>query len=136
MFYLFILESIGTSELLLIGLVALIILGPRKLPQVARTIGKSMADFRKTTHEFRKTWEQEASYIDDKTKQILSDTVPQNPVAAEGFGKDLTAAKNKIASPQIKQINQEDFAKNFPQDIQPKTEPKIETTVTNKQDWI
>jgi sec-independent protein translocase protein TatB len=50
--FLFILESIGTSELILIGIIALIFLGPRKLPQIAKTIGKTMADFRNTTNEF------------------------------------------------------------------------------------
>ena len=42
MFYLFILESIGTSELLLIGLVALIIFGPRKLPELARMLTEAV----------------------------------------------------------------------------------------------
>ena len=60
--YLFILESIGMSELILIGMVALIVFGPRKLPEMARTVGKTMADFRKTTNEFKETWEKEASF--------------------------------------------------------------------------
>ncbi len=51
MFYIFIFESIGTSELMLIGLVALIVFGPRKLPELARTIGKTMAEFRRSTDD-------------------------------------------------------------------------------------
>ena len=39
---LFIFESIGTSELLLVGIVALIFLGPRKLPELAKKAGKIM----------------------------------------------------------------------------------------------
>ena len=60
--YLFIFESIGTSELILIGMVALIVFGPRKLPQIARTVGKTMADFRKTTNDFKSTWEKEVNF--------------------------------------------------------------------------
>ena len=131
MFYLFILESIGTSELLLIGLVALIVLGPRKLPQMARTLGKTMADFRKTTHEFRKTWEQEASFTEEEKAQFLSDTVPQNLISP------TTSNENKILMPEIKQINQNDFAQNFSQDTKTKVEAKIvEKAAPNKTDWL
>ena len=52
--YLFILESIGTSELLLIGLVALIFLGPRKLPDLARTLGKVMNEARQLIYRLGK----------------------------------------------------------------------------------
>jgi Tat protein translocase TatB subunit len=72
--FLFIFESIGTSELLLIGVVALIFLGPRKLPQMAKTIGKSMAEFRKATNEFKSTWEREVdleSYESVKTSESI-----------------------------------------------------------------
>ena len=57
--FLFIFESIGTSELMLIGAVALIVFGPRKLPQLAKTLGKTIADFKNTTNEFKTTWERE-----------------------------------------------------------------------------
>ncbi len=56
---LLIFESIGMSELILIGIVALIIFGPRKLPQMARKAGKTMNDLRKVTNEFKDTWRKE-----------------------------------------------------------------------------
>jgi Tat protein translocase TatB subunit len=57
--FLFILEGLGTSELLLILVVALIIFGPRKLPQLSRQLGKSLADFRRASEDFKQTWEKE-----------------------------------------------------------------------------
>ena len=64
--FLFIFESIGTQELILIGIVALIFLGPRKLPEIAKTIGKYMAEFRNTTNEFKATWERDPNlYYED-----------------------------------------------------------------------
>ena len=59
--YLFIFESLGTSELILIGIVALIFLGPRRLPEIARKVGKMMADLRGTANEFKQTWEKEVA---------------------------------------------------------------------------
>lgn len=65
MFYLFIFESIGTQELILIGIIAMIFLGPRKLPEYAKKIGKIMAEFRGTAEEFRTTWEREVNFEEE-----------------------------------------------------------------------
>jgi TatA/E family protein of Tat protein translocase len=56
---LLIFESIGAPELLVILVVALIIFGPRKLPQLSRSLGKSLAEFRRHSDEFKRTWERE-----------------------------------------------------------------------------
>jgi TatA/E family protein of Tat protein translocase len=45
--------DIGLSELLIILVVALIVLGPRKLPEIARKLGRGVAEFRRTTEELR-----------------------------------------------------------------------------------
>ena len=63
--FLFIFESIGTSELLMIGVVALMFLGPRRLPELARKLGKIMAEFRSTTNEFKQTWEREVNFEEE-----------------------------------------------------------------------
>lgn len=59
--FLFIFETLGTSELLLILVVALIIFGPRKLPELSRQLGKSLADFRRASEDFKQTWEKEVA---------------------------------------------------------------------------
>ncbi len=53
------LEFIGTTELLVIAFVALIIFGPRKLPELGRSLGKSLGEFRRASHELRSTLEEE-----------------------------------------------------------------------------
>ncbi len=58
---LLILDSLGTSEMLLILGVALIFFGPRKLPQISRQIGKSLAEFRKASEDFKSTWAREVA---------------------------------------------------------------------------
>lgn len=58
---LLILESLGTSEMMLILVVALIFFGPRKLPELSRKIAKGLAEFRKASEEFKHTWEREVS---------------------------------------------------------------------------
>ena len=65
---LLILDSLGTSELLVILVVALIFFGPRKLPQLSRHIGKSLAEFRKASEDFKRTWEREVALETTESK--------------------------------------------------------------------
>ena len=50
---------LGMQEMLIILVVALIVFGPRKLPQIGKTLGKSIAEFRRTSTELRSTLERE-----------------------------------------------------------------------------
>jgi Tat protein translocase TatB subunit len=56
---LLILESLGSTELLFILVMALVFFGPRKLPQLSRSLGKNLAEFRKASEDFKRTWEKE-----------------------------------------------------------------------------
>jgi TatA/E family protein of Tat protein translocase len=56
-----ILDSLGSTELLFILVVALIFFGPRKLPTLARSMGKGLAEFRKASDDFKRTWEREVA---------------------------------------------------------------------------
>ena len=47
--------GIGTTELILILVVALLVLGPKKLPEIARSLGRGMAEFRRASNEFTRT---------------------------------------------------------------------------------
>ena len=65
----FILESLGATELLFILAIALIFFGPRKLPQLARSMGKGLAEFRKASDDFKRTWEREVALETDNSNQ-------------------------------------------------------------------
>ena len=59
--FLFILDSLGNTELLLILVAALIFFGPRRLPQLSRQIGRSLSEFRRASDDFKRTWEREVN---------------------------------------------------------------------------
>ena len=60
------LGSIGMPELIIIFVIALIIFGPRKLPELGRSLGKSLAEFKKASNELRNTLEEEIRIEEQK----------------------------------------------------------------------
>jgi TatA/E family protein of Tat protein translocase len=55
------LESLGTTELLVILVVALVLFGPRRLPEMTRKFGKSLNEFKRASDDFKRTWEREVA---------------------------------------------------------------------------
>jgi sec-independent protein translocase protein TatA len=58
--------SIGMPELIIIFVIALVIFGPRKLPELGRSLGKSLAEFKKASNELRNTLEEEIRIEEQK----------------------------------------------------------------------
>lgn len=81
--------SIGAPELIVIFLIALLIFGPRKLPQLGRTLGRSLGEFRRATQDLKSTLEREVSEEENRSignppaavNQVKSDESAGVPVA-------------------------------------------------------
>ena len=57
--FLLVFEFLGTTELLVIAVVALMLFGPRKLPEIGRSVGKALGEFKRASDDFKRTWEYE-----------------------------------------------------------------------------
>ncbi len=82
---LLILEFIGTQELLLIMVVALVFFGPRKVPELGRSLGKSLNQFKRASEDFKRTWEQEVDIERAEKQAQLTDTSISEPSAQMTF---------------------------------------------------
>ena len=91
MFYdsLFTMFGIGFPELLVIMIVALLVVGPSKLPDLARTLGKTLQEFRRMADDVKGTLEEEIKDVDTtkeqedqteikKTKEVDTENSSQN----------------------------------------------------------
>ena len=72
--------SIGMPELIIIFVIALIIFGPRKLPELGRSLGKSIAEFKKASNELKSTLEEEIRL--EEQRSSIEASKPTTPVAA------------------------------------------------------
>lgn len=134
--YLLILESIGMPELILIGIVALIIFGPRKLPQMAKTMGKTMADFRRATNEFKETWEREASVLEE-LKIDENDLNPEHSLGNTISRKSLAGETEKDnLMPEIREIEVEKIKENLAPESAETEIKTSENPEVRKQDWL
>lgn len=94
--------GIGMPELLLILAVALIVIGPKKLPDMARAIGRGFAEFRKATEELKNSFHEEARTSETRDQLLTGGQVnaPPPPPAsdsAENAPRDTAVAAKSPA---------------------------------------
>lgn len=79
--------GIGMPELLLILGLALIVLGPKKLPELAKALGKGLAEFRRATDDLKEEFRQMEREVEDSAGAAAKDDPavenPPEPAAAE-----------------------------------------------------
>ena len=72
---------IGVPELILIFVVALIVFGPRKLPELGKSLGKSIAEFKRASNDLRSTLDEEIRLEERKTAAAAATSTPAPPPA-------------------------------------------------------
>lgn len=74
--------TLGGPEVILILIVALIVFGPRRLPEIGKTMGKMLAEFRKASNDFKRTIDDELEAEKAKETQAASSLPPAETAAA------------------------------------------------------
>jgi sec-independent protein translocase protein TatA len=71
--------GIGLPEMAIIFVVALLIFGPKKLPEIGRTFGKTLRSFQDASREFQEEFEKEAKEIEKVATQAMGATLEDKP---------------------------------------------------------
>lgn len=105
--------GIGAEELLLVLVVALLVLGPERLPRMARDVGRVVGDLRRTSDEFREEFLQADKYLQAEKlleRQASTPAPPAEPAALPGgaaaptdpnesaFDREMREARERLAA--------------------------------------
>lgn len=82
-------KRVSFGETIFLFFLALIVFGPKKLPEIARQVGKLMSEFRRASNEFKSQIEQEIAHleVEERKKTVLPPSAPPEGTA----GRTLTA---------------------------------------------
>lgn len=98
--------SLGWSEILFVFVIALIIFGPRKLPELGKSLGQSLAQFKKASEDFKRSWEEE---VELEKKSLAETAGPVEEVetvesiitgARSGISEGTSASSSGSAAPE------------------------------------
>ncbi len=117
--------NVGVPELIFIFILALLVFGPRKLPELGRTLGKALAEFRRASAEMRGALEQEmrelerhAQEVESKAREAVAPlTEPLLPDGGIGSG---TIDPRRDAPPAPAAAASEELPREKPADGEPK----------------
>jgi len=80
--------TLGAPEMMLIFVLALLLFGPKKLPEIGRTIGKAITEFRKASSELKDTFHNEMQNLERETQSV---TEAANPYQGETYNYDYSS---------------------------------------------
>ena len=91
--------GIGMPEMIIILVIALIVIGPHKLPELAKSLGKGLAEFKKASEGFQRSVQEEANKADEPVKepapQVQAAAPPVEPVATHATAEPQHAEKKE-----------------------------------------
>ena len=92
---------IGMPEMVVIAVIALIIFGPRKLPELGKSLGKSIAEFKRASNELKNTLEDEIRTEELQEARKSAQIPPTAPVPSSTPAPSTTAAPEGETTPRV-----------------------------------
>jgi sec-independent protein translocase protein TatA len=84
--------QLGFSEMLVIFIVALLVFGPKKLPELGKSLGKGIREFRKATDELKSTWQDQVKDIQAPLNDVKKDMHEMSQDLKSDFYKSLESS--------------------------------------------
>ncbi len=120
--------GIGSAELIIILIVALIIIGPKKLPELMKTLGKGIAEFRNISSSVKDSLDKEIETAEHEKRKEDAETILAEKKEKAGASK--AEPKTEVKIPEAKAEAKKTTAKAGVRKAEPKTDAKAEVTKT------
>ena len=122
----------------------MIFFGPRKLPQLARSMGKGLSEFRKASDDFKRTWEREVALETARADDNSLLEADQQPVYETVSSADTVTVTVETPDPELvvpredePQTASEALAETPPEPVQvPAEAAQADSQPLRKQDWL
>src|SRR6187551_2758648 len=98
------LPSLGFPELMIIMVIALIIFGPRKLPELGRSLGKSIGEFKKASNELRNTLDDEIRVEEQREQKAKSEAEQKTALEAANSMRDAITPEPPAHAPVVPSV--------------------------------
>jgi TatA/E family protein of Tat protein translocase len=107
------------QEIIVIFILALIVFGPRKLPEIGKTLGKGLSEFKKASNDLKKAWEEEVELEKEKEsmKGLLKETTDAFTQPAADLSRELKESTDAFTQPAA------DFSKELKESTDALKEP-------------
>src|ERR1700743_619493 len=100
--------TFGFSEMIFIGVLALLLFGPKRLPEMARTLGKLMAEFKKASNQFQGQFQEEIRKFDLEAADPREHVEPAIAKVANDEDLSIQGALNRLTD-RVKNTVPRDF---------------------------
>ena len=93
--------QLGFSEMLMIFVIALLVFGPKKLPELGKSLGKGIREFKKATEELKSSWEDQVKDISEPINDFKKDLHSMGQNLKTDFQNHLERSVEAESKPQI-----------------------------------
>jgi sec-independent protein translocase protein TatA len=114
--------SLGMQEIIVIFVLALIIFGPRKLPDLGKSLGRGMAEFKKASNELKQTWEDEVRL--EKERQDMAEILKDSSDWKRSMEEEVRLESESSSSTTVNSKEEE---------VRLESESPSSTTVNSKE---
>ena len=91
--------QLGFSEMLVIFIVALLVFGPKKLPELGKSLGKGIREFKKATEELKSSWEEQVKDVTAPLNEVKQDIHNMGQDMKADFYKQMEATETAHEAP-------------------------------------
>ena len=119
--------GIGLPEMIIIAVVALIFIGPDKLPGVLRSIGKGLVELKRATSDVRSTVQEEMQKIEEEIE------IKEVRESAQDFKNEIGGVANRFDPLTLSKFNTEDQKQEISDSINESDKPQTELVAENTE---